>query len=189
MRDGIEEENPSVDALATVLQHLGTTDIPIEALVLAIPLRQIYDDFYHNLLDWSSQNIVSYIDESYVYIVSPSDDPQIRKVSENWNAVSTKFSPDGRLLALGTYSGVLEVYAVETNQLVWDIKVHDCRIGCLAWDGDDLIFTGSRDRTINANIIYEYHVYTKKMPESNIFTLKVMVDTNSIITITFYDKQ
>jgi WD40 repeat protein len=153
MSDGSEEENQSVDSLATVFQHLGTNDIPTEAPVLAIPLRHIYDDFYHNPLDWSSQNIVSYIDQADVYIVSPSDKPQIRKVSENGNAISTKFSPDGRLLAVGTYSGVLELYDVETNQLVWENKVHDCRIGCLAWKGDDLIFTGSRDRTINANVL------------------------------------
>uniref|UniRef100_A0AC34GB96 Anaphase-promoting complex subunit 4-like WD40 domain-containing protein n=1 Tax=Panagrolaimus sp. ES5 TaxID=591445 RepID=A0AC34GB96_9BILA len=151
MSDCSEEENASVDALATVFQHLGTNDLPIQPPALTIPLLHVYDDFYHNPLDWSTQNIVSYIDESDVYIVSPSENPQIRKVCEEGNAVATKFSPDGKLLAVGRYDGILEIYDVETNQLVWQHKSHDCRIGCLVWGDDDTVFTGSRDRTINAN--------------------------------------
>uniref|UniRef100_A0AC35FZD1 Uncharacterized protein n=1 Tax=Panagrolaimus sp. PS1159 TaxID=55785 RepID=A0AC35FZD1_9BILA len=38
-------------------------------------------------------------------------------------------------------------------------------------------------------IIYEYRIYTKKLSKSNIFTLEVTVDTNSIITATFHDRQ
>jgi WD40 repeat protein len=147
---GSEEENAAVDALAAEFQHLGTADIPIKPPILAIPLTQVYDDFYHNPLDWSVHNIVAYIDEADVFMVEPSDAPQTWKISDQGNAVSVKFSPDGRNLAVGTYNGTLQVLDVETRQLIWDNKAHGSRIACLAWH-NELIFTGSRDHSINAN--------------------------------------
>lgn len=51
------------------------------------------------------------------------------------------------LIAIGTTKGNVQVWDTNTQTMIWNVKVHDQRVGALAWNGD-LITSGSRDRTI-----------------------------------------
>jgi len=109
----------------------------------------LLDDYYLNLLDWSSSNEIAIGLDNIVYIWSAKtskaskayEAPAYDSIcSVSWNAMSS-------FLAIGESTGKVKLYDVEANKIIADIPGHDCRVGALAWN-ENLISSGSRDRTI-----------------------------------------
>ena len=110
------------------------------------------DDFYLNLIDWSSSNILGVALKSSIYLWSPSNF-SVHKLCK------TKFPDDvyssiawdsrGCLVACGTGTGKLEIWDAGKMKLLRDdMESHDNRIGCISWSSSNLIVTGSRDKNI-----------------------------------------
>ncbi|KAL3103756.1 hypothetical protein niasHS_001358 [Heterodera schachtii] len=112
---------------------------------------ELQDDFYLNLVDWSSQNMLSVGLNTCVYLWSACNSQVVKLCdlsSENNESVtSVHWSERGDLLAVGTQKGFLQIWDTHAQKMLHNLKIHDMRIGCLAWN-ENAICSGSRDRFI-----------------------------------------
>ncbi|EIN06407.1 WD40 repeat-like protein [Punctularia strigosozonata HHB-11173 SS5] len=113
---------------------------------------ELADDFYLNLVDWSSTNVLAVGLGSCVYLwtahtaaVSKLCDLQ----SKNDSISSVSWVQKGTMLAIGTMSGRLHIYDGATLQLQRSYSsAHGQRIGALGWNSH-VLSSGSRDRMIH----------------------------------------
>ena len=107
------------------------------------------DDFYLNLVDWSSQNILAVGLGACVYLWSASTSkvttlcdlgPQDCVCSVNW-------TQRGTYLAVGTNQGEVQIWDVTKSRCIRTVEGHRSRVGTLAWNSHTLS-SGSRDRNI-----------------------------------------
>lgn len=110
------------------------------------------DDYYLNLIDWSSANRVAIGlgTTPYVWDAETGDvmslEPDAR--SEDDAAVcSVSWSADGAYLAVGNDHGEVEVWDVDVNKRVRIMGGHNARVGSLSWSGH-ILSSGCRDGTI-----------------------------------------
>ncbi|KAH7726378.1 WD40 repeat [Aphelenchoides avenae] len=111
---------------------------------------ELQDDFYLNLVDWSSQNMLSVGLSSCVYLWSACNSQVVKLCdlsSDNDSVTSVQWSERGDYLAVGTQKGNLQVWDTHVSKKIHDLPGHQSRIGCLAWNGET-VCSGSRDRFI-----------------------------------------
>ena len=137
------------------------TELATESSVSIISQRQIptapfkildapslQDDFYLNVLDWSSRDVLAVGLMNSIYLWSASS-LRVTKLCEfSGGAVtSLSWSVDGQQLAAGTSSGSLHVFDVARTKEQIQFQMHSGRLGAIAWNGQ-LIASASRDRLI-----------------------------------------
>ena len=133
--------------------------------VLDAPALQ--DDFYLNLVDWSSQNVLAVGLGSCVYLWSAATSrvTQLCDLSSTEDAVtSVSWSEGGKHLAIGSTRGDVQLWDAGTNKLVRTMTGHTARVGALSWKlsgalggassqagagSNSLLASGSRDRLIH----------------------------------------
>lgn len=116
---------------------------------------ELQDDFYLNLVDWSSQNQLSVGLSTCVYLWSATTSQPLKVIklcdlstsNEQDTVTSVQWCDKGDLLAVGTNRGITQIWDVTAQKKVRDLTGHTSRVGCLAWNADT-ICSGSRDRTI-----------------------------------------
>lgn len=111
---------------------------------------QLEDDFYLNLLDWSSQNFLAVGLESAVYTWSActSKVTKLFDVDDKDDVItSVAWNMDGSYLAVGLDSGETQIWDAEQAKQIETFKGHTGRVSSLAWR-DSMLSTGSRDRKI-----------------------------------------
>lgn len=113
---------------------------------------ELQDDFYLNLVDWSSTNLLSVGLGNSVYLWSACtsqvtrlcdptvDDRPVKVTSVSW-------SERGNYVAVGCETGLVQVWDVTANRQINTLTGHTNRVGALAWNGD-ILLSGSRDRSI-----------------------------------------
>ncbi|XP_031566663.1 fizzy-related protein homolog [Actinia tenebrosa] len=110
----------------------------------------LVDDFYLNLVDWSSQNILSVGLGTCVYLWSACTS-QVTKLcdlsSDGDSVTSVSWSERSGLVAVGTYKGLVQIWDASAQKRVSTMEGHSARVGALAWNGD-FLSSGSRDRLI-----------------------------------------
>ncbi|XP_061549285.1 fizzy-related protein homolog isoform X2 [Phyllopteryx taeniolatus] len=89
---------------------------------------ELQDDFYLNLVDWSSLNVLSVGLGTCVYL---------------WSACTSQ----GNLVAVGTHKGYVQIWDSAAGKKLSALEGHTARVGALAWNADQLS-SGSRDRVI-----------------------------------------
>ena len=111
---------------------------------------ELQDDFYLNLVDWSSQNVLSVGLGACVYLWSACTS-QVTKLCDltpdGDTVTSVSWSERGNFVAVGTHRGYVQVWDVTASKRVNVLEGHTARVGALAWNGDHLS-SGSRDRMI-----------------------------------------
>ena len=115
--------------------------------VLDAPALQ--DDFYLNLVDWSSMNVLAVGLGTCVYLWSACTST-VTKLCDlgGEDAVSSvAWAPQGSHLAVGTSTGEVQVWDVDRCQQLRSLGGHSARVGTMSWNGQ-LLATGSRDRLI-----------------------------------------
>ena len=125
----------------------------------------LVDDFYLNLIDWSSTNHISIGLQKAVYIWSyaTSKAVKIHETINNeaticsvaWNQLATN-------LAIGESNGKIKLYDPENGKLVRELGGHACRVGSISWNGS-VLSSGSRDKSILTRDIRESSNYTYKL--------------------------
>eukprot|EP00980_Cylindrotheca_fusiformis_P011517 scaffold2708_cov119-Cylindrotheca_fusiformis.AAC.5 len=116
--------------------------------VLDAPALQ--DDFYLNLVDWSSQNVLAVGLASCVYLWSActSKVTKLCDLASNEDLVtSVSWAQRGTHLAVGTNRGEVQLWDSIKCKKVRTLAGHSARVGALAWTGPTLA-SGSRDRLI-----------------------------------------
>lgn len=109
------------------------------------------DDYYLNLMDWSSTNLlaIGLAESVYVWNAATGDVTELCHVgganssSADASALaegdeyicSVKFTEDGSHLAVGLASGPIQVYDVCAGQLVRTMSGHPSRVPSLSWSG------------------------------------------------------
>lgn len=113
---------------------------------------QLQDDFYLNLVDWSSQNVLAVGLGTCVYLWSACTS-KVTKLCEYTagpggdSVCSVSWSQRGTYLSVGTNSGIVQIWDVAKVKLVRTMSGHRGRVGTMAWSSH-LLSSGSRDRNI-----------------------------------------
>jgi len=116
------------------------------------------DDFYLNLVDWSSTNVLGVGLGACVYLWT-AHNANVNKLcdlSESGDTVSSvSWVQKGTTLAIGTLSGQLRIYDASTLTLTRTYQqAHAQRIGALAWNSH-ILSSGSRDRMVHHRDVRE----------------------------------
>lgn len=119
---------------------------------------ELADDFYLNLVDWSSTNILGVGLSQAVYLWT-AHTAKVEKLcdlqSEQDTISSISWVQKGSTLAIGTLHGRLHIYDANTLQLLRSYNhAHQQRIGALAWNAH-VLSSGSRDRFVHHRDVRE----------------------------------
>lgn len=115
--------------------------------VLDAPALQ--DDYYLNLIDWSTQNYLAVGLASSVYLWNAKNS-KVTKLCDlgvSDSATSVSWAKKGPLFSLGTNSGEVQIWDVNKMKRVRVLHGHTNRVGAISWNST-ILSTGSRDKTI-----------------------------------------
>ncbi|CAN1751083.1 Cell division cycle 20.1, cofactor of APC complex [Linum perenne] len=129
------------------------TDLVVPGLV---------DDFYLNLLDWGSSNVLAVALGSTVYLWDASDGSTSELVTiddELGPVTSLNWAPDGQRIAIGLNNSEVQLWDSTSNKQLRTLKGgHRCRVGSLAWN-DHILTTGGMDgRIVNSDVRIREHI-------------------------------
>jgi len=137
--------------------QMKTHDSPIKSQTREIapdPERvldapNLVEDYYLNLLDWSSQNILAIALANSVYLWNANDSTtkHLLKLQETNPVTSVSYCKDGDYLAVGTSSAEVQIWNIEKSKMVRKMTGHAGRISSLTWNGN-ILTSGSRDSKI-----------------------------------------
>eukprot|EP01126_Amoeba_proteus_P052579 TRINITY_DN6361_c0_g1_i8.p1 TRINITY_DN6361_c0_g1~~TRINITY_DN6361_c0_g1_i8.p1 ORF type:complete len:473 (-),score=75.48 TRINITY_DN6361_c0_g1_i8:369-1610(-) len=108
------------------------------------------DDYYLNLLDWSSSNVVAVALASSVYLWDASEgNPEtLVDYGSNSTVTSVSWSPsNNQYLAVGSDTNTVQIFDVTRGVPVRKLEGHQGRVGSLSWNGH-ILSSGSYDSTI-----------------------------------------
>ena len=133
--------------------------------VLDAPLLR--DDYYLNLLDWGSNNVlavgldrVMYLWNSANWQVSSLVDlSKVEKTAGDYIS-SIAWSPNADLLSFGTCNGYLQIWDVKAQKLVRLFRHRNQRIGSISWWSHTLA-SGGKDHKVHLQDIREKNEYKK----------------------------
>ncbi len=130
--------------------------------VLDAPALQ--DDFYLNLVDWSSTNILAVGLGSCVYLWSATSSKvtKLYDLGSSDSVTSVQWSNRGNLLAVGTNSGSLQVWDTQKGKMIKQLAGHEGRIGTVAWNSR-FLSSGSRDKNILHRDLRTIHNFEAKL--------------------------
>ncbi|CAG8591595.1 13300_t:CDS:2 [Funneliformis mosseae] len=121
---------------------------PYQMLAFCNELK-LKDDFYLNIIDWSSFNMLSLGLDYSVYLWN-SGNSKMTKLCDLGlpHAISSvKWFPQNYQLAVGTAEGKVQIWDTQKLMKVREFHGHKSRVGTLAWNGN-VLSSGSGDRII-----------------------------------------
>jgi cell division cycle protein 20 (cofactor of APC complex) len=112
----------------------------------------IVDDYYLNLLDWSSSNVLGVALGRSVYLwnATTEESQLLCTVPSNDMVSSLAFSHDGSCLAVGLNSTEVHLYDVGRLRRVRAMPGHQGRVSALSWNMH-IVSSGGRDASIVHN--------------------------------------
>ncbi|XP_028988145.1 cell division cycle protein 20 homolog [Betta splendens] len=118
------------------------------------------NDFYLNLLDWSSRNLLAVALHNSVYLwdATHGDITHLMKMeSDEDHICSLSWTKEGRYLAIGTSDGNVQLWDVENQKRLRCMASHVARVGSLSWN-DYILSSGARSGQIhNHDVRLENH--------------------------------
>ncbi|KAL2453729.1 Cell division cycle 20.1 [Abeliophyllum distichum] len=122
----------------------------------------IVDDYYLNLLDWGSSNVLSIALGNTVYMWDASNGATSELVTideENGPVTSVKWAPDGRHIAVGLNNSEVQLWDSTANRLLRTLKGgHESRVGALDWNNHILTTGGMDGQIINNDVRVRAHI-------------------------------
>lgn len=105
----------------------------------------LIDDYYLNLLDWSSGNQVAIGLERSVYVWSADEGSVscLMETTPDTYISSVKWSEDGAYVGVGLGTGEVQIWDVAESQKIRSMFGHDTRVGVMGWN-KHLLSTGAR---------------------------------------------
>ncbi|XP_010419993.1 PREDICTED: protein FIZZY-RELATED 3-like [Camelina sativa] len=130
--------------------------------VLDAPSLQ--DDFYLNVVDWSSQNVLAVGLGTCVYLWTASNS-KVKKLCDlgpNDSVCSVQWTREGSYISIGTSHGQVQVWDATQCKRVRTMGGHQTRTGVLAWNSR-ILSSGSRDRNILQHDLRVQSDYVSKL--------------------------
>ncbi|XP_050206039.1 cell division cycle 20.1, cofactor of APC complex-like [Mercurialis annua] len=122
----------------------------------------IVDDFYLNLLDWGSSNVLAIALGNTVYLWNATDGSTSELVTvddEVGPITSVNWAPDGRHVAIGLNSSEVQLWDSTANRQLRSMKGgHRSRVGALAWNNHILTTGGMDSLIINHDVRIREHI-------------------------------
>lgn len=114
----------------------------------------LIDDYYLNLLDWSSGNQVAIGLERNVYVWSADEGSVscLLETTPDTYISSVKWSGDGAYVGVGLGTGEVQIWDVAEGIKVRSMFGHDTRVGVMGWN-KHLLSTGAR-----SGLVYNHDV-------------------------------
>ncbi|KAK0527994.1 substrate-specific activator of APC-dependent proteolysis [Tilletia horrida] len=124
------------------------------------------DDFYLNLVDWSPSNVLGVGLGHCVYLWSAKT-AQVSKLvdlqSSKDRVTGLNWAGRGPHIAVGTDSGLVQIWDAERMKLIRTHRGHTARVGALAWN-EHILSSGSRDRLIFHHDVRVREQYVAALP-------------------------
>lgn len=141
------------------LKPVNTASAQFRRRVLTAPERVLdapglVDDYYLNLLDWSSGNQVAIGLERSVYVWSAESGTVscLLETSPDTYVSSVKWSGDGAYVGVGLGSGEIQIWDVEEGTKLRSMHGHETRVGVMGWN-KHILSTGAR-----SGLVYNHDV-------------------------------
>ena len=114
----------------------------------------LVDDYYLNLLDWSSGNQVAIGLERNVYVWSAESGTVscLLETSPDTYVSSVKWSGDGAYVGVGLGTGEVQIWDVEEGSKLRSMHGHDTRVGVMGWN-KHILSSGAR-----SGLVYNHDV-------------------------------
>jgi len=130
--------------------------------VLDAPLLQ--DDFYLNLVDWSTNNTLAVGLGACVYLWSActSKVTKLCDLQPDDTVCSVSWTQRGSYLAVGTEKGLVQIWDAATMRRTRTMEGCRGRVGTLAWSSS-ILSSGSRDRSIMQRDVRAPRDYVHKL--------------------------
>lgn len=131
--------------LSAKKEERGFPSIPYK--ILDAP--ELIDDFYLNLIDWGSQDMLAVALGKCVYLWN-SQNSMVTKMCDMGtedSVTSISWIKRGSHVAIGTRKGLVQIWDAERTKRIRTMTGHDMRTGALAWN-EHILSSGSRDRSI-----------------------------------------
>ena len=132
------------------LKNANTASAQFRRRVATAPERVLdapglVDDYYLNLLDWSSGNQVAIGLERNVYVWSAESGTvsSLLETGPDTYVSSVKWSGDGAYVSVGLGTGEVQIWDVEEGTKLRSMHGHDTRVGVMGWNKHTLS-TGAR---------------------------------------------
>lgn len=121
------------------------------------------DDFYLNLVDWGSSNILGVGLGSCVYMWN-SASGRVTKLCDLQDDIVTSVSwiQRGSHVSIGTNKGLVQIWDAERCRRLRTMTGHTARVGALAWN-DHILTSGSRDRLIYHRDVRQPDQFLRKL--------------------------
>ncbi|KAL1915936.1 uncharacterized protein VTP21DRAFT_6324 [Calcarisporiella thermophila] len=127
---------------------------------------ELQDDFYLNLVDWSSTNILGVGLGSCVYLwnACTSKVTKLCDLSPHDQITSVAWTQKGSHLAIGTKKGTIQLWDAARCKRMRMLSGHLARVGALSWN-EHVLTSGSRDRVIYHRDVRAPDPYFRKLTE------------------------
>ncbi|RKP08896.1 WD40-repeat-containing domain protein [Thamnocephalis sphaerospora] len=115
---------------------------------------KIANNYYLNLLDWSSTNILGVGLGRCVYLWNAQNASvtKLCQLPDNDTVTSVSWMPQasarGRCLAVGTELGYVKVWDVQSSKEIQSLACHHRRVSVMAWSNATHLASAGRDRII-----------------------------------------
>lgn len=119
---------------------------------------QLIDDYYLNLIDWSSQNMLAVSLGNSVYLWNGNTFETVQLMSNTDNICSVNWMSSGNCIAVGLKSGNIELWDTVKLQQIRNMEGHSDRVCSLNWN-NYLLSSGSKDtKIINHDVRIRNHL-------------------------------
>ncbi|KAK8692721.1 hypothetical protein V6N13_070328 [Hibiscus sabdariffa] len=122
----------------------------------------LVDDFYLNLLDWGSSNVLAIALGNTVYLWDASDSSTSELVTvdeENGPITSVSWAPDGRHIAVGLNNSEVQLWDSASNRQLRTLRgCHRSRVGSMAWNNHILTTGGMDGQIVNNDVRIRSHI-------------------------------
>lgn len=138
-------------------RHINTTSIKV------LDAPELQDDFYLNLVDWGSENVLAVGLGRCVYLWN-ANTSRVQKLCEivGDTITSVNWAQFGNILAVGANSGRTFLYDVTESKRIRTWTTHTLRVGSLAWSRN-IMTSGGRDHAIYHHDVRSADPYFRKL--------------------------
>ncbi|KAM9428729.1 cell division cycle protein 20 homolog isoform 1-T2 [Salvelinus alpinus] len=125
---------------------------------------ELRNDFYLNLLDWSSRNLLAVALHNSVYLwdATQGDIVLLMKMEREEDYIcSVSWIKEGNFLAIGTSDCKVQLWDVENQKRLRSMASHTARVGSLSWN-NHILSSGSRSGHIHHHDVRvaDHHIFT-----------------------------